>query len=75
MLALCAGPDPLSFFRSLAEGAPRILKPGGLLIVEVGDDQAGAARQAIEATNGLTNTAVVKDRVVGQERVLVFKRT
>ena len=37
--ALDGGPDGLDFYRLLAEGAKRLLKPGGKLMAEFGDGQ------------------------------------
>lgn len=41
-LALDGGPDGLAPYRSIAEAASRLLRPGGWLIVETGFDQTGA---------------------------------
>lgn len=41
-VALTPGADGLLFYRCLAEGAGRLIRPGGFLAVEVGFDQAGA---------------------------------
>jgi release factor glutamine methyltransferase len=38
--ALDGGPDGLDAFRVLADGLPSWLKPGGILAVEIGDEQA-----------------------------------
>jgi release factor glutamine methyltransferase len=43
--ALFAPPDGLSFYRALAAFAPRLLKPGGRLAVEIGSTQAAAVQQ------------------------------
>lgn len=51
-LALDGGPDGLSFYRALAEAAPRLLAPGGWLIVETGFDQTEAVA-ALFAASGL----------------------
>ena len=40
--ALFAGPDGLDFYRRLAAEVPRVLRAGGYLLGEVGDDQAPA---------------------------------
>jgi release factor glutamine methyltransferase len=49
-LALDGGADGLDVVRRIVEGAPRFLVPGGVLAVEVGHDQAEAARGLFEAS-------------------------
>lgn len=47
-LALDGGGDGLSFYRRLAAGAGRWLQPGGLLLLEHGDDQQQAVIDLLE---------------------------
>ncbi|MFH1377274.1 MAG: HemK/PrmC family methyltransferase [Planctomycetota bacterium] len=47
--ALFAGKDGLSVIRRLINGAPDILKPGGRLVLEIGDGQANAVRELFAA--------------------------
>ena len=47
--ALTDGADGLTFFRRLAEVGPRLLQPGGRLIMEIGGDpQTGPVRELFE---------------------------
>ena len=59
-LALDGGADGLDFYRRIAGEATRHLLPGGLLAVEVGDEQAGAVRQLFESA-GLSGVSVHQD--------------
>ena len=51
-VALDGGPDGLDFYRLIAAAAPALLAPGGVLIVELGADQADAVA-ALFAAAGL----------------------
>ena len=42
MMALDGGTDGLNFYRQIASDAPKFLRPGGVLLLEVGFDQAEA---------------------------------
>lgn len=42
MMALDGGADGLNFYRRIASDAPKFLRPGGVLLLEVGFDQAEA---------------------------------
>jgi release factor glutamine methyltransferase len=66
--ALTPGDDSLLFYRRLAGGAPSLLKPGGILAVEVGIGQAQAVGQLFAAA-GLT-VAIHQDSA-GVERVVL----
>ncbi|HHY36301.1 MAG TPA: peptide chain release factor N(5)-glutamine methyltransferase, partial [Firmicutes bacterium] len=46
--ALDGGEDGLEFYRRLAAGAPAFLRPGGWLVLEVGQGQAAAVRGLLE---------------------------
>ena len=70
-LALDGGPDGLRFIASLLPQAPAFLAPGGFLVLEVGDLQAGPV--AAMAPACLEARPPVKD-LSGRERVLVFYR-
>ena len=53
--ALDGGPDGLAIIRRIVSGAPPVLKPGGWLLMEIGDDQAGlvASLMAAEGFAGI----------------------
>lgn len=66
--ALLAGPDGLDCYRRIVAGAPDRLAPGGLLALEIGDEQA-AAVSALMRGAGFTAIAVQKD-LAGHDRVV-----
>lgn len=70
--ALDGGPDGLAVHRTLVAGAPRYLRPGGLLAVEVGatGDQAKAVAVLIAAEGGYAPPIIVRD-FAGAERVVI----
>ena len=53
--ALDGGPDGLAIIRRVVSGAPPVLKRGGWLLMEIGDDQAGpvASLMAAEGFGGI----------------------
>lgn len=72
-LALDGGEDGLDFYRRIAADAGRFLKPGGVLLAEIGHTQEPAVRDLFAAAPGLTPLPSVKDmgnrwRVVGARR-------
>ena len=60
MKALFAAPDGLLFYRALARLAPKMLKPNGLLMVEIGSGQAEAVANILTAA-GWSNCSCSKD--------------
>ena len=66
-LALDGGADGLDVLRRLIDGARSRLEPGGLLALEIGEDQGPAVRALLEA-GGLTDARVTKD-LAGQDRI------
>jgi release factor glutamine methyltransferase len=68
-LALDGGPGGYAVFDRLVREAPRYLKPGGYLIVEIGSPQEAPARQRIEAVAGYELAPTIKDGS-GHPRVL-----
>lgn len=59
-LALDGGPDGLRFYRAICAHWLPLLKPGGLLAVEIGEEQ-GKAVEALFAAAGLRAISVQKD--------------
>jgi release factor glutamine methyltransferase len=53
--ALDGGPDGLGVLRRIVAGAPRVLRTGGWLLLEIGEDQAGplASLMAAEGFSGI----------------------
>jgi release factor glutamine methyltransferase len=58
--ALDGGPDGLSFYRRIAAEAAPLLKPGGKIMLEFGDDHAPAIREIFEAEKWIVE-AVLED--------------
>lgn len=67
-LALDGGPDGLDPYRTLAAEVLRVLKPGGLLLIEFGSDQAIYVKALFEAA-GAVDLEVLKD-LGDRDRVL-----
>jgi len=70
--ALYAGPDGLDHLATILAGAPRWLRPGGCLVVEIGAGQ-GAAVAALADSAGLVDVVVHPD-LTGHDRVVQAKR-
>ncbi|HPF39339.1 MAG TPA: peptide chain release factor N(5)-glutamine methyltransferase [Phycisphaerae bacterium] len=71
--ALFAGESGLDCYRRMAEGAYDAMKPGGVLLLEIGETQ-GQAVQDLFVAAGLEFVAAHRD-LFGAERMLEFKRT
>lgn len=67
--ALDGGPDGLDGYRAIAADAPRLLAPGGIVVVELGHGQADAVT-ALFAAAGLAPKAVKND-ISGVARALI----
>lgn len=54
-VALDGGPDGLAVIRRIVAGAPAVLRPGGMLLMEIGEEQAGpvASLMAAEGFSGI----------------------
>lgn len=59
-LALDGGPDGLEVYRALLLDAVMVLKPGGGVFFEIGDEQGPALRELLEEY-GFSKVAIVKD--------------
>lgn len=70
--ALDGGPDGLDFYRRLASEAAEFLKPGGKIMVELGDGQADAAREIFEMQKWIVEA--VKQDYSRCQRILVARR-
>ncbi len=71
--ALDGGPDGLACYRCIVANAFPYLKPGGHLIFEVGDDQAGPVRQSLQAHGGWDEIEILQD-LSGRDRVVSTRR-
>ncbi|MBI3081095.1 MAG: peptide chain release factor N(5)-glutamine methyltransferase [candidate division NC10 bacterium] len=72
-LALDGGPDGLACHRELAASAPRLLRPGGWLALEVGAGQGEAVGALLAAVPGLAVHPVVRD-LARRDRVCLARR-
>jgi len=72
-LALDGGPDGLAFYRRIAAGVGPFLKPGGVLMVEIGYTQDEAVRALIAGRPELDVGKTLKD-AAGLPRVVTAKR-
>ena len=68
-LALDGGPDGLNVYRALLLDAVMVLKPGGGIFLEIGDEQGAAMRDMLEEY-GFTEVSVIKD-YSGKDRFAV----
>jgi release factor glutamine methyltransferase len=73
-MALRGGPDGLRFLRGIIEGAPAMLAPGGLLVLEFGFDQCEAVRQLIDAAGPYAEPRILRDRQ-GIERAAAVRKS
>lgn len=70
--ALVSGPSGLESIEVVVAGAPSWLRPGGALVVEIGESQGRSVVELARAA-GLTAVAVHPD-LAGRDRVLVARR-
>lgn len=71
--ALDGGSDGLDFYRRIALEAPAYLRPGGWLVVEIGQGQDALVGKILEATGIFTTFRIAPD-LAGIPRVLAAKR-
>ena len=67
--ALCGGRDGLDLIRRLLAASPEVLAPGGVLLLEVGWQQATAVQDTIQQQRHFSSTGVYHD-LAGIERVV-----
>lgn len=70
-LALDGGDDGLNFYRRIINDAPKFLRDGGLLAVEVGINQSAAVKKLFDAA-GFVDVEIVRD-LADIERVVLGK--
>jgi release factor glutamine methyltransferase len=71
--ALDGGPDGLTFHRAIIGGAPRRLRPGGFLLLEIGADQAAGVCRLVEEMGGFERPQILQD-LGGRDRVVMARR-
>ncbi len=69
-MALIAGDDGTEIIRRIGAEAPRWLRPGGIVICEIGETQAAAAAAAFG-----DGEAEVRDDLAGRPRFVVWRHT
>ncbi len=69
-LALFAGPGGLRVIEELVVGAPAVLRPGGLLALEVGLGQTEAVAELIRETGSFHEPRVRRD-LTGRDRIVL----
>ena len=67
------GEDGLVVPRAVVRTAARLLRPGGLLVMEHGDVQGGATRALAGADDGWVGVTTEPD-LTGRDRALVARR-
>lgn len=72
-LALDGGGDGLGVIDRIVDGAPRLLRPGGWLLLEVGAGQAPVVLERLGRTGAYDLTAARRD-LAGIERVVAARR-
>lgn len=70
--ALVAGADGLQYYRAIAAGAHRWLRPGGWLIMELGEGQAAPVKDLIYKNGHFRDMNTVKD-LNHTERVIIAR--
>lgn len=68
------GADGLEVPRGVTAAAARLLRPGGLYVMEHAETQAAAARAMVEAT-GAFEAAQTRTDLTGRPRMVVSRRT
>jgi release factor glutamine methyltransferase len=72
LLALDGGPDGLDLVRRALEEAPALLRPGGALALELGEDQCGEVAEMIRRYTGWE--AVVHPDLSGRPRIVTSRK-
>ncbi|MEE9585221.1 MAG: peptide chain release factor N(5)-glutamine methyltransferase [Candidatus Brocadiales bacterium] len=70
--ALVAGDDGLECYRKIVGDAHRWLRPGGWLIMELGEDQAAKVKELTYKNGHLMDTETIRD-LQGIERIIVAR--
>lgn len=70
--ALHGGTDGLDLIEAIVDGAPNHLRPGGLLVVEIGHQQGSRVAALASETKGLGEPSIRPD-LAGRDRFLVVE--
>lgn len=73
-IALRGGADGMRFVRPILEEGPALLRPGGMILVEVASRRADEAREILAGANGITGATILCDQD-GLARVVEGSRT
>ncbi|MDN5325454.1 MAG: release factor glutamine methyltransferase [Moorella sp. (in: firmicutes)] len=73
-LALDGGPDGLDAYRLLLPGAAGLLRPGGLLALEIGFDQGQAVKDLARAVGAYRNEQILPDNAGRDRCFLAYRR-
>lgn len=73
LMALKGGDEGLDFYRRIISQAPRYLKKGGWLLLELGEGQAEKVSELFESTGEFKKPILLKD-LSGKERVIKAQR-
>jgi len=66
--------DGLSFYRDFANGSSRLLKPGGVMLLEIADGQCDSVTRLFNESGAFQPDGVWRDVGGGHPRVLRFRR-
>lgn len=72
-MALDGGADGLSFYKRLAQAAPKAIRSGGFIAAEVGIGQAGSVKDMLMETGAFAHFEIIKD-YGGIDRAIYAKR-
>lgn len=70
--ALRGGGDGLDLVRKLLDGGPELLRPGGLMLIEIAASRASQARDLVASCECLEDVRVLRD-VDGLDRVIIAR--
>ena len=72
-LALDGGKDGLDFYRKIAMDAGAHLRTGGVLVMEIGYDQAGSVKRILGKAKTFTDIHKIRD-LAGLDRAIIAER-
>jgi release factor glutamine methyltransferase len=72
-MALDGGKDGLDFYRIIARDASMHLRTGGVLVLEIGADQAGSVKRLLMKSKTWDNIRKIQD-MAGLDRAVIAER-